>query len=316
MKAVIYTQYGGIETLQYQTTTLPSLKPNEVLIQIHAASVNPIDWKIRSGQVRFLTGWRKPKNIILGGDVSGVIEAIGEAVIDFEVGQEVYAILGGLEGGGYAEKAITTVDRIALKPQNMSHEEAAAVPLAGLTAYQALLQGKIKDKSNVLINGASGGVGVYAVQIAKAYGAIVTAVCSERNIALVKSLGADIIVDYNQQDFTKSIQQYDIIFDVVGTSNYGAIKRILTDEGTYITTIPRPQVFIQSKWLSFTSKQTVIPFMTNNNGTDLEAIRQLVEANKVRSVLDHTFPLENAAAAQDYSETGRARGKIVIKINC
>lgn len=314
MKAVTYSEYGGVEVLQYQDVSLPDLQSNEILIAVHAASINPIDWKVRNGMARFLTGWRTPKKQILGGDVSGVIEAVGNEVDAFSVGQTVYAILGGIDGGGYAEKAITTVDKVAIKPQNMSHLEAAAVPLAGLTAYQALLQGGIQENSNVLINGASGGVGTYAVQLVKAFGATVTAVCSERNIQLVQELGADAVINYQEQDFTQSIQQFDIIFDVVGTSSYGAVKSILAENGTYITTIPHPKIFLLSKWLSFTSKQKVIPFMTNNSGEDLEALRVLIEAEKIRSVIDHTFPLENAAAAQDYSETGRARGKIVIKV--
>ena len=315
MKAVTYSEYGGVEVLQYQEVELRSLQPNEVLINIHAASVNPIDWKIRNGMARWLTGWRKPKNQILGADISGEIEAIGEGVETFKVGQEVYAILGAIEGGGYAEKVITTVDRIAQKPQNMSSIEAAAVPLAGLTAYQALQQGGIYEGANVLINGASGGVGVYAVQLAKALGANVTAVCSERNVQMVQELGADAVINYEVQDFTQSIQQFDIIFDVVGLSNYYAVKDILAEKGAYITTIPHPKVFLLSKWLSFTSNHRVIPFMTQNSGADLEELQILIEKGKLRSIIDHTFPLENAAAAQDYSETGRARGKIVIKMS-
>ncbi|MDB9383471.1 NAD(P)-dependent alcohol dehydrogenase [Nodularia spumigena CS-584] len=310
MKAVVIRRYGSAEVLQYEEVAQPQIKPNQLLVKVHASSVNPIDWKIRQGMLSLLSGNNFP--LILGFDLAGEVVAVGSQVTSFQPGDAVY---GGtsFSGGAYAEFAAVPENLIAPKPKNLTFEEAATVPLAALTALQALRdQGNIKSGQRVLINGASGGVGMFAVQIAKALGTEVTAVCSTKNLEFVKSLGADRVIDYTQEDFTEESGQYDIIFDAVGKRSLSNCKRVLTPNGIYISTLPTPEVFIQSLLTAFFPGQKAKFVIERPNTQDLVYLKELIEAGKMRTVIDRSFPLAELAAAHNYSESERTVGKIAI----
>lgn len=316
MKAVLFKKYGGIEVLKYETIDVPIVTENQVLIRVKYASVNPVDWKVRNGIARVLTGLMKPKSKfqILGGDIAGEIEAVGAAVSRFKKGDTVCAILGGIPGGGYAEQVAVEASQVALMPKSLDFKAAAALPLTGLTAFQALIMANIRANQNVLVNGASGGVGIFALQIAKAKGATVTAVCSERNADFVRTLGADKVMDYNKEDFTKASEKYDIVYDAVGKSSLGKCKSILSKSGVYITTMPEPISLIQSKLLPFFSARRVIPIMTKPSGEDLAELSVLVDKFKMEIPIDREFSLKDVAKAHEYSQSERVRGKLVLKM--
>ncbi len=247
MKAVTINRYGSIDVLEYSEIEKPQITPNQLLVKIQATSINPVDWKIRQGQLQLLSGFNFP--IVLGCDLSGVVLEVGEKVENFEPGDEIYTFINPLVGGAYAEYIAIPANTAALKPKNMNYSQAAAVPVAGLTAFQALLDlGQIRPGQKVLINGASGGVGTFAVQIAKVMKTEVIGVCSSKNITLVESLGANRVIDYNQIDFTKESEQYDIIFDAVGKETFSSCENVLKSEGIYISTLPTvenlPSAFI------------------------------------------------------------------------
>ncbi|MEH2236152.1 NAD(P)-dependent alcohol dehydrogenase [Nostoc sp.] len=310
MKAVVIRRYGAAEVLQYEDVEQPKIKPTQLLVKVRASSVNPIDWKIRQGMMSLITGYKFPK--ILGFDVAGDVVAVGSGVTRFKPGDAIYGSTS-FPGGGYAEFAAIPENLAAFKPTNLSYEEAAAVPLAALTALQALRdQGKIQTGQTVLINGAAGGVGSFAVQIAKALGAIVTGVSSTKNLDLVKSLLADRVIDYTQQDFTEDTAQYDIIFDAVGKRSLSQSKRVLKPNGIYITTSPSPEVMLEIVLTAFLPGQKAKLVFEKPNAQDLVYLKELIEAGKIRVVIDRTYPLQELAAAHDYSETGRAVGKIAI----
>lgn len=313
MKAVVINRYGSPEVLQYEEVAEPKIKPDQLLVKVHASSVNPIDWKIRKGMLKILTGKRFP--LILGMDVAGEVVAVGEKVTRFQPADQIYANIASLPGGAYAEYAAVSEKNAALKPANMTNEQAATVPLAGLTALQALRdQGKIKPGAKVLINGAAGGVGSLAVQIAKALGAEVTAVCSTKNLELVQSLGADHTLDYTQRDFTQEPGQYDIIFDAVSKQSFSGCKNILTANGIYIATLPTLDSLLQGVLTTFIPGKKAKLILTRTNSKDLDYIKNLIEAGKIRSVIDRTYPLAELAAAHAYSETEHAAGKIAIAV--
>ncbi len=313
MKAAIINRYGAADVFQYTEVEQPSLKSNQMLVKVHASSINPIDWKIRKGMLKILTGNRFP--MILGFDVAGEVVEIGDRVTRFKPGDTIYARLDQVTGGAYAEYAAVSETVAALKPTNMSYEEAAAVPLAAMTALQALRdEGKLEVGQNVLINGASGGVGTFAVQIAKVLGATVTAVCSSKNRELVKGLGADRVIDYTQQNFTEDTAKYDIAFDVVGHRSLAECKPILQPKGIYITTQPYPGNFLQSFLTALLPGQKYKVILFRSSGSDLADLKEQIEADKIRSVIDCTYPLSDIAAAHAYSETERATGKIVVII--
>ena len=313
MKAVVINQYGSTEVLQYQDIEQPQIKPNQLLVKVYAASVNPVDWKIRKGLLKPLTGNKFPMS--LGLDVSGEVVAVGDRVTQFKPGDLIYADLGYLPGGAYAEYAAVSEKAAALKPTNITHEQAAAVPVAGLTALQALRdKGQIKPGYKVLINGCSGGVGSFAVQIAKVLGAEVTAVCSTKNIELVKSLGADRVIDYTQQDFTQDTVQYDIILDAVGKQSFSRCKNSLTANGVYITTLPTPESLLQSFLTTFIPGKKAKFILANASGKDLAYLKDWIETGKILLIIDRTYPLSQVAAAHAHSETERAVGKIIVTI--
>lgn len=314
MKAIVFERYGFPEVFKYREVPQPKIKPNHLLIKIHATSVNPLDFRIRRGELRIFTGIRKPGIKILGFDVAGEVVQTGKNVKTFKKGDYVFAFMG-TEGGACAEYIVVSEQSVSIKPVNMTFEEAAAVPLAGLAALQALRdRGKVSSGSKVLINGASGGVGTFAVQIAKSLGAVVTGVCSSKNIEFVKSLGADVVIDYTKDDFTKHYQTYDIVFDVVAKKSFSDCKRALEPKGIYITTVPNLGFIFQVFWTHLWPGKKATFFMVRPSGKDLNYIRELIEAGKVKSIIDKIFPLSEVAAAHAYCEAGHTRGKNIIRI--
>jgi NADPH:quinone reductase-like Zn-dependent oxidoreductase len=313
MKAIVIDRYGSPEVLQEREVEKPSPQGDRVLVKVQASSVNPVDWKIRQGDLQLLSGFRFP--LSLGCDFAGVVEAVGSEVSQFHIGDEVYSFTNPIGGGAYAEYVTVPAASLALKPHNMTFEEAAAVPVAGLTALQGLVdEGQLRPGQKVLINGASGGVGTFAVQIAKAMSAEVTGVCSSRNVELVKSLGADRVIDYTQQDFTQDTVRYDVIFDAVAKRSFSACQNVLQPQGIYVSTLPALDnlgAMVQS--LIFPGKKAKF-ILVKPIPRDFNALRELIEAGKVCSIIDRTFPLSEIAAAHTYSETGRTVGKISIAV--
>lgn len=320
MKAVIYKKYGPPEVLQLREIETPEPKENEVLVRVKATTVTPVDCVFRSGKnigARMFTGITKPKNPVLGNEFSGVVETVGKDVKNFKVGDEVF---GG--GPGHAEFACVSADGpLAIKPGNLSFEEAAAVPYGMLTALPFLRDsGNIQSGNKVLINGASGSIGTYAVQIAKYNGAQVTGVCSTVNVDLVKSLGADKVIDYKKEDFTKSEETWDIIFDVVGKSSYSKSKRVLTLNGIFMTTVMGLPILFQMLWTSkFGSKKANITFTglrpPEEMARDLLVIKKLVEQGKIKPVIDRTWPLKDIIEATRYVEKGHKQGNAIIAVD-
>jgi NADPH:quinone reductase-like Zn-dependent oxidoreductase len=314
MKAIVFDRYGCARELQYREIEKPTAKANELLVRVRASSVNPVDWKTRQGYLQLLSGFNFPK--IVGSDISGVVIEVGREVTKFQPGDEVYTFLNPVAGGACAEYATVPESTAAIKPQNMTHVEAAAVPIAGLTALQSLRDlGQIKAGSKVLINGASGGVGTFAVQVAKAMKAEVTGVCSAKNAELVANLGADIVLDYAQIDFTKQPEKYDIILDAVATKTFGECENVLQAEGVYISTLPNPDNFLPLFTSLFLPGKKAKLIIANPSSRDLGTLRDLIEAGKVQTIIDRTYNLAEVAAAHEYSETGRAVGKIAIEID-
>ncbi|MEC4686142.1 MAG: NAD(P)-dependent alcohol dehydrogenase [Nitrospirota bacterium] len=313
MKAIVINRYGSAEVLEYKEVPLPQVKPSHLLVRIHATSVNPVDFKIRRGELKLFTGIIKPWVKILGFDIAGEVVEVGKRVEKFRKGDQVYALIGIRDGGAYAEYTSVPERSAAIKPANMSFEEAAAVPLASLTALQALRdKGKVSAGEKVLINGASGGVGTFAVQIAKALGAVVTGVCSSKNIELVQSLGADNVIDYTKKNFTEDSRTYDIIYDVVANKSFATCKKVLTPNGIYITTVPGPKTILQKLLTSLLPGRKATYIMVKANSKDLDFIKDLIEAGKIRAIIDKTFPLSQVAAAHKYCEAGHSRGKNVV----
>ena len=253
--------------------------------------------------------------MILGFDVAGEVVAVGEKVKRFQPGNQIYADIASLPGGAYAEYTAVAEGNAALKPSNMSYAEAAAVPVAGLTALQGFRDlGQMQPGFQVLINGAAGGVGSYAVQIAKVLGAEVTAVCSSKNLELVKSLGADRVIDYTQQDFTQEPTLYDIVFDTVSKQSFTSCEKILKSHGIYIATLPSFDNILPTLWTTLLPGKKAKLILTQARGKDLEYLKDLIEAGKIRSVIDRTYPLSELAAAHTHSETERTVGKIAIAV--
>ncbi|EKU96215.1 Zn-dependent oxidoreductase, NADPH:quinone reductase [Leptolyngbya sp. PCC 7375] len=321
MKAILYTKYGPPDVLQLKEVQRPAPGDDEVLVKIHAAAANPLDWHFMRASpfiIRFISGLLKPKpqNRMLGADIAGLVEAVGPNVKQFKVGDQVY---GEISRGGFAEYGCVTEDKLVLKPAKLSFEQVAAVPVAGLTALQCLRdQGQIQPGQKVLINGASGGVGTFAVQIAKFFGAVVTGVCSTQNVDMVRSLGADQVIDYTREDFTQTGQLYELILDNVGNRSISDIQRILSPNGTYLLNAYAPALMLQlmlqpgkSKTGGQTMRNTDI---TKANQSDLKFLTELLESDKVVSVIDRVYPLSEVADAIRYLEEGHARGKVVITL--
>jgi NADPH:quinone reductase-like Zn-dependent oxidoreductase len=318
MKAIVYHSYGSPDVLKLEEIEKPTPQDDEVLVKIHAASVNAWDWRFLRAKpflVRLSgSGLLKPKHRILGRDIAGRVEAVGRNVKQFQPGDEVF---GWIPPGGFAEYASVPESTLALKPANISFEEAAAVPMAAVTALQGLRDtGQIQPGQQVLINGATGGVGMFAVQIAKAFGAGVTAVCSTRNVDMLRSIGADQVIDYTQEDFTKNGQRYDLILAANGYHWIADYQRALRPKGTYVVTGgPMTQLFqaiLLGPWISMTGRKKMGSLTAKPNQKDLVFMKELLEAGKVVPVIDRRYPLREVAEALRYLEEGHAKGKVVI----
>jgi NADPH:quinone reductase-like Zn-dependent oxidoreductase len=322
MRAIVHKAYGT-DGLELREVDLPVVEDDQVLVRVHASSVNPVEWYGASGPlfVRIMgrSGLRKPNSPAIGADLAGTVEAIGRDVEDLQPGDEVF----GTSGYSWAEYAPARESRLARKPANVSFEEAAAVPVAGLTALQAVRDhGRIQPGQKVLINGASGGVGTYAVQIAKCFGAEVTAVCSTRNVDQARSLGADHVVDYTQEDFTRRDQRHDVMLDIAGSRSFLRFRRVLTPKATVVT-IGAPmrnkglgplRHIVGTRVLSIGRSQTAKFFVAKIERDDLAFMGELLAAGKVRSVIDRRYELSQAVEALDYLGTTHARGKIVLTV--
>jgi NADPH:quinone reductase-like Zn-dependent oxidoreductase len=320
MKAMVYTKYGSPDVLQLKEVEKPTPKDNEVLVKIHAASVNAYDWHFLTADIFLIRlmggGLLKPKYTILGSDIAGRVEAVGRNVKQFQPGDEVF---GDISHGGFAEYVCAPESRLALKPANLSFEEAAAVPMAALTALQGLRdEGQIHPGHKVLINGASGGVGTFAVQIAKSLGAQVTAVCSARNLDQARMLGADHVVDYTKADFTQNGQQYELILAANGYHPISAYKRALTPKGIYVmaggSTAQIFQAMLMGSWMSKNENKKMGGLSAKPNQKDLAFMKGLLEAGQVVPVIDRRYPLSEVPEALRYFGKGHAKGKVVITV--
>jgi NADPH:quinone reductase-like Zn-dependent oxidoreductase len=325
MKAIVYCEYGSPDVLKFENVEKPVPNDNQVLIKVRAASLNALDaYLIRDTWLgRLIFGLRKPKDTRLGRDVAGQVEAVGKNVTQFKPGDEVFGIC----RGALAEYACASERALVMKPSSVPFEQAASVPLAGLTALQGLREGKIQPGQKVLINGATGGVGTFAVQIAKSFGAEVTAVCSTRNIDLVRSIGADHVIDYTKEDFTKSDQRYDVIFDNVCNHSFSERRRVLTTKGICVLAgmggagVKEGQaigriagnLFIARGLSSFVD-QKFAQYMTKMSKQDLIMLGDLIQAGKLRPVIERTYKLSDAADALRHLDGGHARGKVVIAV--
>jgi len=320
MQAILFTHYGSADVLKLTEVEIPTPKDNQVLVKIQAASANPLDWhRMRGAPIvaRMGEGWLRPKSSKLGADVAGRVEAVGKAVTEFKPGDEVFGVC----SGAFAEYVCAGETKLALKPANVSFEAAAASPVAAFTALQGLRDsGQIQAGQKVLINGAAGGVGTMAVQMAKAFGAEVTGVSSTRNLDLVRSIGADHVVDYTQTDFTRTGQLYDLIYDAVGNRSVFDYRRALSAQGrcviTGFTTLPRLfQHMLVGPRLSKAGGQTIgLQGLAQTPKTDLMVIKEMLEAGQLVPVIDKAYPLRETAEAIRYLERGHARGKVIVMV--
>jgi NADPH:quinone reductase-like Zn-dependent oxidoreductase len=317
MKAILYTEYGSPDVLHLKDVEKPTPRDNEVLIKVHAASANPADWHLMRAEpflARLANGLLKPKHPRLGADVAGRVEALGRNVTQFQAGDDVFGSLPLNALGSFAEYICAPEELLASKPARLTFEQAAAVPLAAFTALQGLRdKGQIKAGQKVLINGASGGVGAFAVQIAKSYGTEVTGVCSTRNLDLVRSIGAEHVIDYTKEDFTQNGQRYDLIFDAVGNRSVSDLQRALSPNGICsVAGFTSLSGLFQVMLLG--GKKVGLMETAKENKKDLLFIKELLESGKVVPVIDRTYPLSEVPEAIRYLETGRAQGKVVITV--
>jgi NADPH:quinone reductase-like Zn-dependent oxidoreductase len=322
MKAMVQDTYGSAEVLELRDIDKPAIGDHDVLVRVRAAGVNPADWAIMSGLpyvARPVYGLRKPKNAVRGSDVAGQVEAVGTSVTRYQHGDEVF----GWCIGAYAEYVSVSEDALALKPANLTFEQAAAVPMAGLVALQAIRdQGSVQAGQTVLINGASGGIGTFAVQIAKSLGAEVTGVCSTRNVDMVRSIGADHVVDYTVEDFTRSGRRYDFVLDNVANHPLSDLRRAVTPTGALV---PNGGGFdnhwfasggrvIRANVLRRSVDHRLRPFLLSPKLEDLVVLRDLIEAGKITPVIDRTYPLSETPQAIDHVGKGHAQGKVAITV--
>jgi len=322
MKAIVRDRYGSPDVLELKDVKKPEIDDDGVLVRVRAASINAFDWHMMRGSpylVRMMSGLRRPKSTAMGRDLAGHVEAVGKNVAEFRPGDEVF----GSGVGALAEYVRGTAENFAPKPAGLTLEQAAAISMAGRTALQGLRDaGQIRPGQRVLINGASGGVGTFAVQIAKAFGAHVTAVCSTKNMDQARSLGADALIDYTREDFTRSGQRYDLILDVAASGSESSRRRVLEPSGILVgvgaadggRTAPIVIGLIGTAVLSRVRKQKTPFFIAKSSKEDLLVLKELIEAGKVRPVIDRRYPLSETAEAMRYLEAGHARAKVVITV--
>ena len=320
MKAIVRTQYGSTDVLQFAEVPTPTPADNEVMIKLCAASVNPLDLFLMKGAPwnRVIPGLRTPKHKILGCDIAGRVEAVGRNVKQFQPGDEVFGVTG-FEGKGFAEYACAIEEKLGPKPANLSFEDAAAVPIAASTALQGLRdKGRIRSGQKVLVEGASGGVGTFAVQIAKVFGAEVTAVCSTRNVDTARSIGADHVIDYTLVDFARSGQRYDLILAANAHHSTFDYRRSLSNDGIYVAAgggvVRILQALLLGPLLSLIGRKKMGFFLANINQKDLVFLKDLLEAGKVAPIIDRRYPLSGAAEALLYLAEGHAQGKVVLTV--
>jgi len=314
MRSIIYSKYGSPEVLEVADIEKPELDTNSILVRVRASSVNPVDYKVRRGDMKILSGKKFPK--YAGSDFSGVIENVGESVAGYKKGDEVYGFVSAIKGGAYSDYLIADPAKVSLKPEKFSFEQAASMPIAALTALQALnYLGNVNEGTTVLINGATGGVGSFAVQLAKAMGAEVTGVCSKDNMKLCKDIGADEVFNYAEEELFKSGRKFDVFFDAAAKSTFSKSKKFINSRGIYITTIPGLGVIINSlfNFLPFKKKAKFI--MVKSSGIDLAIMTGFAMTDTMEPVIAESFSLEDVADAQELAESGKFRGKIVIKID-
>jgi NADPH:quinone reductase-like Zn-dependent oxidoreductase len=325
MKAILHCEYGGPEVLTLVDVEKPTPTDNQILVRVRAASLNPLDLTIRGPWLlRPMFGMRKPKETRLGVDYAGTVEAVGKNVTQFKPGDEVF----GGRNGAIAEYVCALADRaVVLKPANMTFEQAAAVPVAAITALQGLRdKGKIQSGQKVLVNGASGGVGTFAVQIAKSFGTEVTGVCSTRNVDLVRSIGADHVIDYTKEDFTNGTQRYDLIFDLIGNHSFSERRRVLNPNGICVMAgvggagwhdgmgmrlAGELNAYVRSRFVC----EKFVAYIAAFNKADMTILADLIQSGKMRPIIDRTYTLSDVPAALQYLEQGHARGKVVITVD-
>jgi NADPH:quinone reductase-like Zn-dependent oxidoreductase len=321
MKAIVQEKYGSPDDLRLREVERPVVDDDGVLVRVRAASVNALDWRVMRGlpyMVRTSEGWRKPEDPIRGVDLAGQVEAVGKNVTELVPGDEVF----GERGGAFAEYVLGKEESFALKPASLTFEQAATLGCAALTALQGLRdKAQVKPGQKVLINGAGGGVGTFSVQIAKAFGADVTAVCGTHNVEMVRSIGADRVIDYTREDFTRTKERYDVVFDNVGNRSLRRLRRVLTPSGTLVFVgaphfrFAAPLIrILRGVIASRFSEQKLLPFLATHSKDDLLALKELVESGKVTPVIDRTYPLSETPEAIAYVEKGHARGKVVITV--
>ncbi|MFE4582897.1 NAD(P)-dependent alcohol dehydrogenase [Streptomyces chartreusis] len=325
MKAVIQDRYGSADVLEFRDVDRSVPTADEVLVRVHAASVNAYDWHLMHGDPvigRTMMGFRRPKAPVRGRDFAGVVEAVGSGVTGLKPGDEVY----GEADGAFAEYVCARADDVGPKPANLTFEQAAAIPLAGNTALIGLRDvARVQPGQTLLVNGASGGVGTFAVQLGKAYGAEVTAVCSTRNVDMVRSLGADRIIDYTQEDFTRGEARYDVVLDLVGNHSLGEFRRVLNPVGTLVlsgggvyeggSVVGPMGLFIKRRLVApFARNHRLLEIAARQSTANLEALRELAESGKIAPVVERTYPLSEAAEAIRYLEVEHARAKVVVTV--
>ncbi|MFD5013955.1 NAD(P)-dependent alcohol dehydrogenase [Streptomyces chartreusis] len=325
MKAVIQDRYGSADVLEFRDVDRPVPTADEVLVRVHAASVNAYDWHLMHGDPvigRTMMGFRRPKAPVRGRDFAGVVEEVGSGVTGLKAGDEVY----GEADGAFAEYVCARADNVGPKPANLTFEQAAPIPLAGNTALIGLRDvARVQPGQTLLVNGASGGVGTFAVQLGKAYGTEVTAVCSTRNVDMVRSLGADRIIDYTQEDFTRGEARYDVVLDLVGNHSLGEFRRVLNPVGTLVlsgggvyeggSVVGPMGLFIKRRLVApFARNHRLLEIAARQSTANLEALRELAESGKIAPVVERTYPLSEAAEAIRYLEVEHARAKVVVTV--
>jgi len=321
MHAITLNRYGSPDVLQLEEVERPMCGDDEVLVEVRGASVNPVDWVMMTGEpyfIRLFFGLLRPKNRVSGRDGAGIVRAVGSDVTHFKPGDEVFG--GG--NGAFAQYMCVPEEQLGPKPANLSFEEAAAVPVAALTALQGLRKGGLEAGQRVLINGASGGVGTFAVQIARSLGAIVTGVCSTRNIEMVSAIGADHVVDYTQENFTESGKTYDMVFDLIGNHSFAACNSVLTPNGTYVLAGVKPKKGVFGPITRMVHMFAIAPFVgrrmvnidAKRTREDMLLLSEMLSSGVVKPVIDRTYTFDETAEAMRYLGKGHARGKVVITV--